>query len=182
MRGFRPQPAPLAAAGDTRPIRVVTEDEIRGTCNRLVWGGINTLTSYYAFKDLTDEQVRAHQHATPAAARQCSGEGRQVTDIAVLYPIESVWPVFWPRRCGARRTSPGAPRRERFRWARGLALYAAGRDFAYVDSQALRELRVAGGALTHGDLRCRVLVLPAADTLPLAAWENVASFWPARGR
>lgn len=36
--------------GDTRPIQVVTEDEIRGTCNRLIWGGINTLTSYYSFK------------------------------------------------------------------------------------------------------------------------------------
>ena len=31
--------------------------------------------------------------------------------------------------------------------------------------------------LTHGNPRWRVLVLPAADTLPLEAWENVATFW-----
>ena len=163
------------AAGDTRPIRAVTEDEIRGTCNRLIWGGINTLTSYYAFKDLTDEQLqRINTHA--GRCQTMLRGGRQVTDIAVLYPIESVWPVFIPALRGA-TDEPAARRAESVFDGASSALYAAGRDFAYVDSQALREARVAGGALTHGDLRWRVLVLPAADTLPLAAWENVAAFW-----
>jgi len=31
--------------GDTRPTRIVTEEEIRGTCNRPVWGGINTASN-----------------------------------------------------------------------------------------------------------------------------------------
>jgi hypothetical protein len=36
--------------------------------------------------------------------------------------------------------------------------------------------RVQNGALTHGALRWRMIVLPGTDTLPLRAWENLARF------
>jgi hypothetical protein len=36
---YRPQ-------GDTRPVRTVSEPEIRGTCNRLIRSGVNAITSY----------------------------------------------------------------------------------------------------------------------------------------
>lgn len=165
---YRPQ-------GDTRPIRIVTEDEIRGSCNRLVWGGINTLTSYYAFQDLTDAQLRRINTHVGRCQTMLRG-GHQVADIAVLYPIESVWPVIVPARRGA-TDEPAARRIESIFNGVGSALYAANRDFSYVDSQSLCEASVADGALVHGALRWRVLVLPAADTLPLAAWEKVAAFW-----
>ncbi|MCY2988726.1 MAG: glycosyl hydrolase [Planctomycetota bacterium] len=160
--------------GDTRPIRIVTEDEIRGTCNRLVWGGINTLTSYYAFQDLTAEQLQRINTHVGRCQTMLRG-GHQVTDIAVLYPLESVWPRFVPAHHGA-TDEPAARRVESVFDGVSGALYAANRDFAYVDAQALREAKVADGTLTHGQLRWRVLVLPAADTLPLEAWENVAAF------
>ena len=161
--------------GDTRPIRVVTEDEIRGTCNRLVWGGINTLTSYYAFQDLSDEQLQRINTHVGRCQTMMRG-GHQVTDIAVLYPIESVWPAFIPAHHGA--TAESAARRVESVFAGvSSALFGANRDFAYVDSQALCEAKVVEDTLTHGDLRWRVLVLPAADTLPLEAWENVTTFW-----
>jgi len=161
--------------GDTRPIRVVTEDEIRGTCNRLIWGGINTLTSYYAFQGITDEQLRRINMHAGRCQTMLRG-GHQVTDIAVLYPIESVWPRFIPAHHGA--TDESAARRvESVFDGVSTAFYGANRDFAYVDSQTLREANVTKDALAHGDLRWRVLVLPAADTLPLKAWEKVAAFW-----
>ena len=46
-----------------------------------------------------------------------------------------------------------------------------------MDARALCEAKVKGDALRHGELRWRVLVLPAADTLPLDAWKNVERFW-----
>lgn len=165
--------------GDTRPVRVVTEDEIRGTCNRLIWGGINTLTSYYAFQGLTDEQLQRINTHVGRCQTMLRG-GHQVTDIAVVYPIESVWPRFVPAYRGA-TDEPAARRIENSFDAVSAALYGANRDFAYVDAQALCEAQVADGNLTLGDLRWRVLVLPAADTLPLAAWENVAAFWRTGG-
>lgn len=165
---YRPQ-------GDTRPVRIVTEDEIRGTCNRLVWGGINTLTSYYAFQGLSDDQLQRLNTHVGRCQTMLRG-GHQVTDVAVLYPIESVWPHFVPAFRGA-TDEPAARRIENVFDGVSAALYAANRDSAYVDSQALLQAKVEDGTLTHGDLRWRVLVLPAADTLPLEAWENVATFW-----
>ena len=56
------------------------------------------------------------------------------------------------------------------------ALFGANRDFVYVDSQALCEAQSVENTLTRDDMRWRVLVLPAADTLPLEAWKNLVTF------
>ncbi len=37
------------------------------------------------------------------------------------------------------------------------------------------------GSMTHGPLQWHVIVLPGVDTLPLAAWENLAQFVRAGG-
>jgi len=161
--------------GDTRPVRIVTEDEIRGTCNRLVWGGINTLTSYYSFQGLTDESLqRINVHA--GRCQTMLRGGHQVADIAVVYPIESVWPRFVPAHRGP-TAEPAAHRVENVFDGVSSALYGANRDFGYVDAQALCKANVSKDTLTLGDLRWRVLVLPDVDTLPLEAWEKVAAFW-----
>lgn len=161
--------------GDTRPIRVVTEDEIRGTCNRLIWGGINTLTSYYAFKDLSDDQLRRINTHIGRCQTLLAG-GHQVADIAVLYSIESVWPKFVPAYRGA--TDEASARRiESVFHGVSSALYGANRDFSYVDSRAVCDAKVNGDTLKHGELKWRALVLPATDTLPLEAWKNVEQFW-----
>ncbi len=161
--------------GDQRPVRTVTEEEIRGTCNRLLWGGINTLTSYHAFQGLGDEALRRLNRHVGRCSTMLAG-GPQVCDIAVLYPIESIWPKFIPARHGATGEAAALGIESVFRRVSDV-LYGANRDFTYVDARALGEARVRDDALAHGDLCWRVLVLPAVDTLPLAAWENVARFW-----
>jgi hypothetical protein len=40
----------------------------------------------------------------------------------------------------------------------------------------LVEARAESATLVHGKLRWRVIVLPGADTLPLAAWQNLVKF------
>jgi hypothetical protein len=161
--------------GDERPIRNVTEDEIRGTCNRLLWGGISTFTSYYSFKDLTDDQLRRLNTHIGRCSTLLAG-GHQVSDIALLYPIESVWTRFIPAYQGA-SSETAARRIESIFDGVSSALYGVNRDFTYVDARALREAKVKGDVLKHGELRWRVLILPATDTLPLAVWEKVAAFW-----
>ncbi|MFZ2641671.1 MAG: glycosyl hydrolase [Verrucomicrobiia bacterium] len=166
-------------AGDTRPVRVVTEDEIRGTCNRLIFGGINTITSYYAFKDLSIEQLQRLNLHVGRCCTMLTG-GHQVADIAVLYPVESVWPRFTPATQGS-RGSPGAVRVEHAYRLVGDSLYGANRDFTYVDSRAITTAKIEKGTLVHGKLRWRVVVLPCADTLSMAAWEQLARFWRTGG-
>lgn len=162
-------------AGDSRPVRQVTAEEIRGTCNRLLLGGVHTITSYYTFQGLSDEQLR-HLNLWVGRCSTMLAGGTQVTDLAVLYPIESLWPRFVPARHGATDSAAAAAVEQAYSHVHG-ALYAAHRDFTFVDSRALAEALVEEGTLRYGELRWRVVILPGVDTLPLAAWENLARFW-----
>ncbi|NLX96688.1 MAG: hypothetical protein GXY83_10975 [Rhodopirellula sp.] len=161
-------------AGDTRPVRQVTEEEIRGTCNRLFLGGINTITSYYRFRGLQTEQLRRLNEYVGRCCEALCG-GKQVTDVAVLYPIESVWPRFVAARRGA-TDSPAARQVDSAYRTAIDTLYAAGRDFTFIDARTLIEGNVADGAISFNGMSWRVLVLPCVDTLPMAAWDNLAKF------
>ena len=166
--------------GDTRPVRQVTEEEIRGTCNRLILNGINTITSYYSFSGLnTDEMTRLNEWV----GRCCTmlRGGHQVTDIALLYPIESAWVRFTPSRHWVAEASPDAHRIERVFHDAEENLFRSRRDFTHVDSRTLAEATVANGVLEFGALRWRIVILPDADTLPLAAWENLERFYQSGG-
>jgi hypothetical protein len=161
-------------AGDTRPVRQVTETEIRGTCNRLFAGGVNCITSYYSFDGLDDAAIRRLNAWVGRSATMLTG-GHQVADVAVLYPVQSVWTRFVPSREWT-RDAHGAARIESLYRGALEALYDARREFTVVDAKALAESSVSDGTLKHGALRWRVVVLPGSDTLPLAAWENLARF------
>ena len=95
-------------AGDQRPKRMVTEAEIRGTCNRQIVAGINCITSYYSFTDLSDEQLRRLNEWVGRCCTALRG-GHQVADIAVLYPDGE--PLDEVRPFAA--TGPGRPPRRR---------------------------------------------------------------------
>jgi len=106
--------------------------------------------------------------------------GHQVADIAMIYPIESLWPKFRPARKGATDSASALKIQGIFDRASD-SLYNARRDFTYIDSKTLAEAEVADGALVHRDLEWRVVVLPGVDTLPLAAWQNLERFWRTGG-
>jgi len=160
--------------GDQRPVREVTSEEIRGTCNRLIVSGIDTITSYYSFAGLNEAQLRG---LNEWVGRSCSAlkGGAQAADIAVLYPTESLWPRFTPSRLYT-TDSMEAARIESILHDVEETLFAAGRDFTFVDDSALAQAKVEKGELAHGLLRWRVVILPGADTLSMAAWENLARF------
>lgn len=161
-------------AGDARPVRHVTLDEIRGTVNRLMLGGITTITSYYTWAGLTDAQIREANTWVGRCSTLLMG-GHRAADIAVLRPTESVWVRFVPSRSGVADAADASAIEETYQFV-SETLYAARRDFTYVDSRALIRAKPVRGALALGNLRWRVIVLPRADTLPLAAWRNVAAF------
>ena len=160
---------------DKRPVRIVTEDEIRGTCNRLILNGINTITSYYGFGGLSTVQLRGLNEWVGRCCTMLKG-GCQVTDLAVVYPVESIWPRFEPARSGA-TDSASAMQVQRVFDRVSEILYTNRRDFTYIDCAALANARVEAGALVHGKLSWRVVILPCADTLPLDLWEKLARFW-----
>jgi hypothetical protein len=160
--------------GDARPVRDVTEAEIRGTCNRLILGGVNCITSYYSFAGLSDEALGRLNAWVGRCCTMLTG-GHQVADIALVYPIQSVWPRFVPSHEWTREAHEAAKVESIYR-ADMDSLYDARRDFTIADARAITEAAVAKGTMVHGPSQWRVLVLPGVDTLPLAAWENLARF------
>ncbi|MBI2299479.1 MAG: hypothetical protein HYU66_11145 [Armatimonadetes bacterium] len=169
---YRPQ-------GDSRPVRVVTEEEIRGTVNRLMLGGIHTITSYYTFNKLTTQQLQRLNQYVGRCSTLLSG-GHQVTDVAVVYPAESFWPHYEPLR-GWRSDVPEVGRTAAAYNAVVWSLYRARRDPAIVAGSDLAEASVDGGSLRRGELRWPVVVLPGVDTLPAAAWANLRKLWQSGG-
>ncbi|NDK17280.1 MAG: hypothetical protein GW911_35075, partial [Armatimonadetes bacterium] len=141
--------------------------------------GINTITSYYSFAGLNSVQLRRLNDWVGRCSTMLTG-GHQVTDLAVLYPIESLWVRFRPARQGPTDSAAAVQVQEVFNRATD-SLYNARRDFTFVDSRTLAEARPENGALSHRDLSWRVVILPCADTLPKAAWDNLRRFWQQGG-
>lgn len=159
-------------AGDQRPKRVVTEAEIRGTCNRLTVAGVNAITSYYSLANLSDDQLRRLNEWVGRCCAAVRG-GHQVADIAMVYPAESLWTKFVPSRHWTSEAVAAMRIENLFRTA-AESLFDAQRDFTFVDSRALAEAEISSDALALGALGWHAVVLPGVDTLPLAAWEKLA--------
>jgi len=152
----------------------VTEAEIRGTCNRLIVSGVNCITSYFSFVELSDEQLCRINKWVGCCCTSLRG-GHQVTDIAVLYPTESLWTRFIPSRHWTREAAAAA-RIESLYGTAAESLFASQRDFTFIDSRTLTEADAESSALVHDKLRWQVVVLPGVDTMPLSAWENLTKF------
>lgn len=160
--------------GDTRPKRTVTEAEIRGTANRLFVAGINVLTSYYSFTGLDTAALRRLNEWVGRCALLLQG-GHQVADVAVVYPVQSLWTRFVPAQHWA-NASAGANRIGHLYLTTLEALFAARREFTIIDAPTLAAAEVRDGVLIHGPLRWRAVALPGVDTLPLAAWRTLERF------
>jgi hypothetical protein len=160
--------------GDKRPIYHVSPDEIRGTCNRLYVGGINTTTSYYSWSGIPDGEIKGINEYIGRIGTMLT-DGEHVCDIAVYYPIESVWAHFVPSPVGLTRDSSAIRVDKLFRDV-SYALFNARRDFDYVDADVLRRCSLEGDALRIGPLAFRVLILPCADTIPEDVWQKVSQF------
>lgn len=169
------------APGDDRPVYRVSEEEIRGSLNLQILNGITTFTSYYAFDGLADEQFNRLNDWVGRCCTMLKG-GVQVTDWAVVYPAETLMARFAPSRDWVREAPAEARLVERMYDGVLQALFHAGRDFSLVDGAALAWAGVGGGALDLGKgVSRRAVILPCVDTLPLAAWENLAALWRSGG-
>jgi hypothetical protein len=164
--------------GDTRPVYQVSEDEIIGSLNRLVWGGVNTFTSYYRWGPFKREQIN-RINTVIGRTITLMAEGQNGAEVALLYPAEALMSTYRPGLRGGGGTD-NARVASCFRSC-GATLFDGHRSFMFVDARGLSEAKVAGDSLAHGDLRWRVVVLPYATTLSSAALRNVHAFWKAGG-
>jgi hypothetical protein len=173
---------------DTNPPHQVTEDEIAGTLNRLMWGGVNTFTSYYVWEPFTDEQI-TRINLRLARANTLLSEGTDAADVALLYPADTMKTSYdavakpWSEVTGEAACAIASMQ------TAVKSLFAGNRAWMFVDAESIASARVgtvttAGGgstALVRGDLAWRVVILPNAETLSLAAMRRLGEFVRAGG-
>ena len=165
--------------GDARPPIQVTIDQVRGSLHRQQLSGINTFTSYYQFgRFKTDELVQLNESI--GRINTTMRGGHLDADIAVVYPVESVWPHFRPRMHQS-TDAPGAVAIDQAYTMTHQALFETGRDYCFVDPKGLLEAQVEGDRLTHGELAWKVVILPGVETLPAEAWDKLDTFQKAGG-
>ncbi len=166
-------------AGNTSPIEPVGVSDIVGTCNRLYVAGVNTTNSDYSWAGLDTAQMRRISEFVGRCGTMLTG-GRPITDVAVLYPIESVWAHMTPATLGATR-SPKVHRIDRVWQECQNVLFRGQRDFEVVPSHAIAGAGIEDGVLVAGPLRFRAVVLAATDTIPTEAWQRLSEFWDRGG-
>lgn len=167
------------APGDKTPVRQVTEDEVIGTLNLLVWGGVNAFTSYYVFDHL-DAAAQRRINLSVGRLATLMSEGVDASDVAVLYPSDALMATYEPSRHyggGAANAAVAASF-----CAASEALYAAGRPFVFVDASTLAGASVtAEGALVSDALQWRTVILPRATVLSPAVLKRLVAFRDAGG-
>ena len=171
------QQRPLRAGGP-RPGYQVNEDEIIGSLNRLIWGGVNTFTSYHRWNSFSDEQIR-RINLTVGRTVTVMAEGCNAADVALLYPAETLMATYVPKNIVG-----GGPANDRTTHTVrlcGSSLFEAGVPFMLTDASALGKATVEKGRLAHGDLRWRAVVLPRASTLSSAALRSCHALWKSGG-
>ncbi|MGC9467524.1 MAG: hypothetical protein ACP5HS_02945 [Anaerolineae bacterium] len=148
--------------------------------------GVNQITSYFGWHEFSEAEQRRYHDYVGRLGTLLTG-GRHVCDVAVLYPIRTLWSHYLP---------PLAPipswttRTTRSEWEARLAeaypalvqrLLCNQIDLDIVDEEALVTGDILDGALHVGREAYRVLVLPPLDTLSLATVEALIDFTEAGG-
>jgi hypothetical protein len=147
-----------------RPPVPLSPEQILGANNKLYVAGVNTTTSYYTWTGIDDNAMRTINTYMGRIGTMLEG-GRHASDIALVYPKESLWAAFVPQRRGAR--SPELARIDGAYRAAQEALFRAQRDFDILDSAAIAGAKVSRDGLSTGRENYRALVLPAVNVLPI---------------
>lgn len=175
-------------------VRVSTE-ELRGCIGWMHALGINQMVSLC---DWNSRSVTEWQHLNTYAARlgaTLSG-GAHVADLAVLYPITTVWAHYVPSTQFMMLPPIGSLDRPKI-WSETYAPDASAweipfrdlvwtllehqRDLDIVDDAALLKANPRNGLLELGNETYRVLILPPMDVVDHASFECARNFAQAGG-
>lgn len=167
--------------------RTASLEERRGQGNLQYVLGVNQITSYYGWDEIGEEGWRQYNDYMGRLASLLTG-GRHVCDVAVLYPIRTMWahylpalepPTGWGDRKALRSAWMGRVDREYPDLVRHLLRHQI--DLDIIDEQAIIEATAQDGALRIADEAYRVIVLPPLHALALDTVRALAVFCRAGG-
>ncbi len=156
--------------------------QVQATLNWLYALGINTVASYYSWHAYSPAENRAiNEHAGRLGVMLTRGQ--HVADVAVLYPITTMWAHYVPAPTHVRDMEQSAEARalnDAFdEIARVLLTHQ--RDFDFMDDEALLEATIEGGMLSLRGEKYRALILPPMSLIRRATMRKVRDFHAAGG-
>jgi len=173
------EPCPVAdkiATGKEPPT-----DDVRGFLDIQLLGGVTDFNNYLELSNASEAEKKQVNDYVARINMMLRG-GYIKADIAVVYPIETLWTQWIPKPVSVAGWDsvsggyPGAIKVEQTFRNLSRFLYANRWEYLYVDSKALMDAKVNGSELAHGNQRWKVLILPDVNTLPLAAWKKIEQF------
>ena len=148
--------------------------------------GINQITSYYAWQEVGAEGWRQYNDYMGRLASLLTG-GCHVCDVAVLYPIRTMWAHHLP---SLELPVRGQERAQRTRWAERVSraypdlvrhLLRSQIDLDILDEEAIVSAELRDGALCVAGETYRAVILPPVDALALDTVRALAAFCRAGG-
>ena len=139
--------------------------------------GINSLTTLSINNQYPPETFRLLNDYTGRLSFMLT-QGRFTADVAVLYPITSVWADFKPTNRHVHHLDDNPKAKDVDEDWREVSreLLEARRDFDYLDEEALQSAKVSAGKIRIGGNAYSVLVLPHVTTLSYASLKQIAAF------
>ena len=166
--------------------RFTTLAERCGQANFQYALGINTITSYFGWDEIGQEGQKAYHDYVGRLGSLLTG-GQHVCDVAVLYPIRSIWAHYlpplqpfssWPAR---RERSPRLTRVARSYDALVKQLLCHQIDLDILDEEAIVGGEMEAGALRIAAEAYRVILLPALSVIGLETARALLRFCQAGG-
>lgn len=166
--------------------RFATLAERRGQANLQYVLGVNTITSYFGWDEIGQEGQKAYNDYVGRLGSLLTG-GQHVCDVAVLYPIRSMWAHYLPP---LQPFSSWSERSQRSPWAARVAesyqtlvkrLLCHQVDLDIIDEEAVTNGKIQDGALHVAGEDYRVILLPALSALGLETAQSLVRFCEAGG-
>lgn len=180
---------PLDVGGTPAPRRTMTESfcfvtkkekPIEELIGHVSWQwvlGINSLSVLTIKQHYENEEFRRLNDFTGRVGSVLT-QGDFVADVAVLYPIASVWADFVPTNRHVSYVGDQPKCREiddAFRDV-SVELLANQRDYDYLDEDAIHSAKIDKGTIRIGKNTYRILVLPHATVLRFDTLKQIAKF------
>jgi hypothetical protein len=148
-----------------------------GTINWQYVLGLTTVTSYYGLKEFKDGELNTFNEHVGRLGFMLTG-GKHIADIAVFYPIHSLWGEFIPTDDIAQsfRLSKKAKRINNEFGEVSYNLLANQLDFDYLDDQAVLESQIEDGSMKITGEAFNCMILPNAYVMPAGVYEKIEAF------
>ncbi len=156
-------------------------EQVRGFFNIQMAGGITDFNNYLKLSNASNEEKKEFNNYVAGIVKHLRG-GHSVADIAVVYPIESLWVDFIPKPMSVagwdsvRGGNHKAIEIEQSFSNTARLLYQNRWEYNFIDSKAIEDSQIKNGQLVHGDLRWKLVILPNVSTLSLPALEKLYDF------